>query len=420
MKPAGLKALPLSLAIFGLLIALSVESKEKSPGTRKTDLSAQPVKPVTPALTIVYLTTSLPSKTIHPFFDPEIKDLGTQGAFLGIDDNNTTGRFTGQSFTLKTVKVDDPAQLETQFKTLLQDKLSYFLIDLPVDAVLGLSRLKEAKDAILMDVANGDDRLRGQDCQSNLFFLMPSDAMRSDALAQYFGKKRWQKWFLAIGQADEDRRLAESFRHSARKFGAKIIKEAAWSFTFDDRRSPESEVPVFTQGDDYDLVLVADSQNQFADLFPYRTWQPKLVAGSAGLTAGAWHKTHEAWGALQLQNRFRDKFGRPMTEKDYLGWLATRSLGEAATRSRSTQATDLKRLLLDPSFSVAGFKGVPLSFRRWDHQLRQPVLLSAERSVVAVAPIDGYLHPENSLDTLGADAPESLCPLKHETASRSP
>jgi ABC transporter substrate binding protein (PQQ-dependent alcohol dehydrogenase system) len=271
-----------------------------------------------------------------------------------------------------------------------------------------------------MDVANPDDRLRGQDCQNNVFFMMPSDAMRYDALAQYFGKKRWQKWFVAIGQAEDDRRMAESIRHSARKFGAKIIKEATWSFTFDDRRSPESEVPVFTQGDDYDVLLVADAQNQFADLFPYRTWQPKLVAGSAGLTVGAWHKTHEAWGALQLQNRFKDKFGRPMAEKDYLGWLGARSLGEAATRSHSTNATDIKRLLLDPSFSVAGFKGVPLSFRPWDHQLRQPILLGAERSVVAVAPIEGYLHPENSLDTLGTDGPESVCPMKQKTTSQSP
>jgi ABC transporter substrate binding protein (PQQ-dependent alcohol dehydrogenase system) len=64
---------------------------------------------------------------------------------------------------------------------------------------------------------------------------------------------------------------------------------------------------------------------------------------------------------------------------------------------------------LGEQFSLAGFKGVPLSFRPWDHQLRQPVLLSTERSLVAVAPIEGYLHPKNELDTLGFDAPETAC-----------
>lgn len=420
MKLSLRKQLPLTLAICGALLTLGVESKEKNSGHRKPDTSIPAGKTALPSLTIVYLTMPPPLKANRPFFDPEIKDLGSQGAVLGIDDNNTTGRFTGQSFTLKTVIIADPSTLEAQFKNLLQDKQSYFLIDLPADAMLSLSRLPEAKDAILMDVANGDDRLRGHDCQSNVFFLMPSDSMRSDALAQYFGKKRWQKWFLAIGQSEEDQRLAESIRHSAHKFGSKIIKEANWSFTFDDRRTPESEVPVFTQGDDYDLVMIADAQNQFADLFPYRTWQPKLVAGSAGLTAGAWHKAHEAWGALQLQNRFKDKFERPMTERDYLGWLGARSLGEAATRSHSTNASEIKRLMLDPGFSIAGFKGVPLSFRPWDHQLRQPILLGAERTVVGVAPIEGYLHPENSLDTLGFDAPESHCPMKQKSTVPSP
>ena len=40
---------------------------------------------------------------------------------------------------------------------------------------------------------------------------------------------------------------------------------------------------------------------------------------------------------------------------------------------------------------------------------RQPLLLSDGQSVVAMAPVDGILHPKNALDTLGADAPEKLC-----------
>jgi len=44
-----------------------------------------------------------------------------------------------------------------------------------------------------------------------------------------------------------------------------------------------------------------------------------------------------------------------------------------------------------------------------DGQLRQPVLLSTDRSLVAVAPIEGFLHQRNELDTLGYDKMESLC-----------
>jgi hypothetical protein len=61
------------------------------------------------------------------------------------------------------------------------------------------------------------------------------------------------------------------------------------------------------------------------------------------------------------------------------------------------------------AFALQGYKGSPLSFRSWDGQLRQPVLLAAPRSLVAVAPIEGFLHPKTELDTLGYDLPESLC-----------
>jgi len=56
-----------------------------------------------------------------------------------------------------------------------------------------------------------------------------------------------------------------------------------------------------------------------------------------------------------------------------------------------------------------GYKGVVMSFRSWDGQLRQPLMLGDGQGVLALAPVDGILHPRNALDTLGADGPEKLC-----------
>jgi ABC transporter substrate binding protein (PQQ-dependent alcohol dehydrogenase system) len=360
-------------------------------------------------LTIVYLSSGPLTADTRPFFDPTPKNLGVEGSELGVDDNNTTGRFTGQRFQLKKLTFEDAEKRRDQFKALIASGQTVFVIDLPPEELLTLARLPESSEALLLDIANSDDRLRGKECLPNTFFVMPSDAMRTDALAQYFGKKRWSKWFLVRGSSESDLRFAEATRHSAKKFGSKIVKDAVWSYSFDDRRTPESEIPVFTQEEDSDVIWVADSENQFGEFFPYRTWHPRLTAGSAGLRPTAWHKAHEMWGGLQLQNRFRDKFLRPMEEKDYIAWLAIRSIGEAATRSHSTKTPELRQMLLDPSFSLAGFKGVPLSFRKWDHQMRQPILLGTDRSVVGFAPIEGYLHPTNTLDTLGYDEPESSC-----------
>lgn len=360
-------------------------------------------------LAIAYLGQATTSPPTQPFFDPVVTDRGVQGARLGVEDDNTTGRFTRQNFVLNETLLPADGDAVAAFKNLATAGHGHILLDLPANLVTQIAALPEAQTVLLYDVASRDDALRAEACRANVLHLLPSRAMRADALAQYLSKKRWQKWFLATGPGEGDKLYAEAIRRAAKKFGAKIVTDKPWEHSFDERRTPESEIPVFSQGPEYDVAIVADETGLFGDYFPYRTWQPRPVAGTQGLVPTAWHRTHEAWGALQLQNRFRQQAGRWMTEEDYGAWLAVRAIGEAATRAKSVAFDPVKNFLLGEEFTLAGFKGVPLSFRRWDHQLRQPVLLAADRSLVAVAPIEGYLHPRNALDTLGADEAESKC-----------
>jgi len=58
---------------------------------------------------------------------------------------------------------------------------------------------------------------------------------------------------------------------------------------------------------------------------------------------------------------------------------------------------------------VDGNKGPGLTFRPWDGQLRQPIMLGHGDGIVGLAPLDGVLHPTEVLDTLGTDQKESKC-----------
>ena len=98
-----------------------------------------------------------------------------------------------------------------------------------------------------------------------------------------------------------------------------------------------------------------------------------------------------------------------MRPEDYDAWLALRVLGEAATRTESTDPDVLRDYILTPEFELAGFKGQALTFRDWDGQLRQPILLGTGRMVVSVSPQDEFIHRVSPLDTLGTDRPESAC-----------
>jgi ABC transporter substrate binding protein (PQQ-dependent alcohol dehydrogenase system) len=367
-------------------------------------------KPV--SVPIAYLTQEQEAPPPLSNLDPFIKDKGLPGAELAIEDDNTTGQFTGQQFAMKAFTVPLKGDPLATFKQSISGKYRFVLVNLPEAQLLQLADLPEAKETLLFDIASTDDKLRNQDCRANVLHLLPSRAMRADALAQYLLKKRWTKLFLLQGNHDEDRWYAEAIKRAATRFGLEIVSEKNWEHTTDARRTAQSDVPVMTQADDdYDVLVVADERGEFGEYLDYRTWLPRPVAGTQGLTATSWHRTHEQWGAVQLQNRFKEKYGRWMEEIDYAGYLAARAVGEAATRAQSNELQPVKDYMLSPAFALQGYKGTPLSFRTWGGQLRQPVLLAAPRSLVAVAPIEGFLHPKTELDTLGYDQPESTCPL---------
>ena len=363
----------------------------------------------TQTVTIAYLTQEQLAPPVLSNLDPFIKDVGIGGAELAINDNNTTGQFTGQQFTLKKFIVPVEGSVSDSFNKNIAGKFNFLIVNLPADKLLEIADLPATANMLLFDVATSEDALRNQQCRRQVLHLLPSFSMRADALAQYMMKKRWTKWFLIVGTKPQDQLFAEAIKRSAKRFNMKIVAEKNWEHTYDARRSAQADVAVFTQVDDYDVLVVADVSGEFGEYLDYRTWLPRPVIGTQGLIASAWHPTHEQWGAVQIQNRFREQTGRWMQEQDYGAYLATRAIGEAATRSHSNDLIPVKNYLLGKQFALQGYKGTPLSFREWDGQLRQPVLLAAPRSLVAIAPIEGFLHPKTELDTLGYDQPETAC-----------
>jgi len=340
--------------------------------------------------------------------DPFISDKGLQGAILGIKDNNTTGAFTGQEYLLKKMIVPLGGDVLSAYKKVLEQENTLIVVNLPAEQLTKIIGLSQG-NPLLFDVATRDDLLRQKRCQKNVFHLLPSRAMRADALAQYMLKKRWRQWFLVVGPEKQDQLFAAAIKRAAKRFGSKIVAEKVWGHTHDARRTAQSEVSVFTQGVDYDVLVVADEQGLFGEYISYRTWKPRPVIGTQGLVPTSWHRTHEQWGAVQVQNRFKKQAGRWMEEEDYGAYLAVRAIGEAVTRKQSADQKIIQEYLLSDRFALQGYKGRPLSFRAWNGQLRQPVLLAAARSMVAVAPIEGFLHPVTELDTLGFDQPETQC-----------
>jgi len=347
--------------------------------------------------------------------EPVIVDDGLEGARQGIRDNTTTGRFTGQTFALVHRRLATGADPALTLRELHGQGLRLFLLNLTAPELVALADLPEARDSLLFNIAAPDDRLRVSDCRANLLHTAPSRAMRADALGQYLAWKRWTRWFLVVGPNPGDQAYAAALRRAAKRFGAKIVVEKPWTFEAGATRTDsghfneQQEANTFTQVADYDILLVADESDTFGEYLNYRTFLARPVGGTQGLIATPWSGVSEQWGATQFQRRFREQTGRFMTPVDYAAWLAVRSVGEAATRTRSADPAVLRAFLLGPDFRLAAFKGVPASFRDWNGQLRQPLLIVSPRVLVSVSPQEGFLHQFSTLDTLGYDRPETTC-----------
>ncbi|WP_316204893.1 ABC transporter substrate-binding protein [Bradyrhizobium sp. SZCCHNS3004] len=368
-------------------------------------------------IAIGYLGRATVPQTLSPVDQPAADD-GIAGARLAIEDNNTTGKFLNQRFTLLEHRVKDEED-PTQAANDLAAKTGFILADLPADALLKVADALRPRGVTLLNVGATDDRLREQDCRANVIHVAPTRSMLADGLAQYLVWKQWKRWLLVTGSHDNDKLFADALRRAATRFGAKIVEERTFEDTGGARRTDsgmtliQRQMPVFTQrAPAYDVLVAADESEVFASYLPYRTWDPRPVAGSAGLKPTSWDPAQDQWGATQLQNRFVKLASRRMSALDMQAWTAVRMIGEAASRVNSGDPKVLVDFMKGPNFSIAAFKGTRLTLRDWNLQLRQPILLSDGRMIVSVSPQEGFLHQVSELDTLGGDRPETKCKLQ--------
>ena len=365
---------------------------------------------------VVYLSKRYPEPPPLSLLEKILSDEGVQGARLAINEINQTGRFLKQHFELVEVVAKRDEDVLNLARPILAEGPALLLADLEPSDLLALADLPEAKASVIFNTRSSRDELRQQDCRANVFHLMPNWAMRADALAQYLVWKKWRRWFVVHGTTPQDLEYLAAIRRAAKKFGAKVVDERVYEFDAGSRRTDsghqqiQTQMPLLTQGAaDHDVVFVADAGEAFGDYLMFRTYEPRPVVGSQGLQAVAWHRAYEQYAGTQLQNRFEKLAGRIMMERDYTAWLGARVVGEVVTRTGKNTPQDIRARVLESDFEVAGFKGIGQSFRTWDHQMRQPMLISGPRALVSISPQEGFLHERFLTDTLGFDQPETQC-----------
>jgi len=332
--------------------------------------------------------------------------------FAGADAARRESKFVGSAigvdFQLERIEGKDAAELIEQVQSLPGSPVSFVLADLPAQVLSQVAEGLSDLPLLVLNVSAPDDTLRQASCQTNLLHVFPSYAMLSDALAQFLVSQKWREVLVLEGPLETDRQLVQAFDRSAKRYGLDTTEKRNFLLGTDPRKREQNNLALLTRGD-YDVVFVADTEGEFARGLPYRTLQPRPVVGTEGLAPLAWHWAWERHGAPQLNNRFLKRAKREQTGYDWAAWMAYKAVVEATLRVGSTDFEAVSAYLRGQDIVLDGFKGNRLSFRPWSNQLRQPILLGTHNWVIDRAPIQGFLHASNNLDTLGYDQRETLC-----------
>ena len=331
------------------------------------------------------------------------------GAEVALKEIKYHGQAANVQFALEKVEAATAADLIKQVETLQAKGVHFMLTDLPAATLTAVTSAFKGKDVVFLNVSAQEDSLRQEQCQANTFHTIPNYAMQADGLVQYLVAHKWKEVLVLQGPSETDKLLTAAFARAAKRYGVEITETRDFVLGSDPREREKNNIALLTGDADYDVVYIADSDGEFARNAAYQTLEPRPVIGSAGLNALAWTWAWDRDGAAQVQKRFEKQANRHMAAVDWAAWMAVKSVGRAVQHTNTDDFTKLRDFLSTPDNALDGTKGSASDFRPWDHQLRQPLLLSTDNWVVERAPLQGFLHQTNNLDTLGFEQRDSLC-----------
>jgi len=335
---------------------------------------------------------------------------------LALFESATLFETLGIQANIRQLDLSPENDLQQQLKDIPPSSL--IILDLPLDTMEQVAPLTDQMKLVAFNVRHSESRLRDSLCLDNLFHTIPSDRMYFDALGQFLVHRGWRKVLVVQGTSKLDSERAISLVESLEKFGASIVDQRTFTLSHHPDDRDKNRPDFLTGGVSYDVVAVIDSQKDYGRYLQYSTRSARPVVGDVGLTPTSWHFSLERYGAPQLNERYR-QFKKneilgsqvAMTDAEFAAWSAVKLISNSLNSRQVGANLDLASVLQDPASQVDLYKGTRGSIRQWNHQLRQPILLSTSEAVIAVAPMPKFLHPKHYVDTLGLDETQSECQL---------
>lgn len=327
-----------------------------------------------------------------------VGEAARMGLTLAAEDAGQNGALLGWTPELVIANAPGPeAAARAARRLIATEDVSVLIGGYSAEEAEALAAVAEEAGVLFLNAGASADSLR-QACRAMTFHVEPSAAMYLDALLGWFVRAGFRRWHFVAddsleGAARLDRaRAALDDRH----WGAEVTGTSR-ILQDDDRSIAPALARIAAEKPDVTLLLT-DWRSQLDVLSRYeaagltapitgfpepaaqmrdfylRSHEAAPVAGG-GRRAAAWEATLDAYGARELNARFNGRWGRPMDPAAWSAYMAVKIAFEAAMLTGSTQGRDLAAHLASPAGVFDVSKGIGVTFRPWDHQLRQSLYL---------------------------------------------
>ncbi|MGY9011646.1 MAG: hypothetical protein ACKVLN_05495 [Rhodobacterales bacterium] len=339
-----------------------------------------------------------------------------RGITVGLLENKVKLRAKQASIDFVEITTEDVEDSIGKITALVPDGAAV-LLDLPDTEMRAVIAGLAGREIALLNIRSTAMALREANCQRNLFHVIPSRRMYTDSIAQFLAVRNWRRVLLLVGTHENDLSQARAYEASFEKFQIKLADRRPFSLSNNPRDRDMNNLKLLTGDAKYDVIVIADEIGEYSRYVPYNTFLPRPVIGGSGLAARAWHWSWERYGAPQLNQRFdrraknliSDNKNRHMNDVDWAAWAAVKLIATSLPAASPDRRVNLLKALRNPGLAVDIYKGSRGSIRGWNHQLRQPILIATQDAVIGKLPDMKFLHPYHYEDTLGIDAPQSVC-----------
>jgi ABC-type branched-subunit amino acid transport system substrate-binding protein len=370
--------------------------------------------------------------------DAEMASYAIMGAQLGTEEADITAGMFGTKVELIIEDGVTPANMLALVRKLsAREHLTAIIAALDDPTTASLSAFTQQERLVCLNTTARGGDLRGEKCHRSTFHVEPDLAMYTYAMGQWLLQNNRKRWYSIVSEAG----FGPEVSHRSRRFlqqhgGADLGRSVITSGQADYQdvlahlgaAEPEAVVVALT-GDELRHFLeqyrISGLQTLLAGipLDMIALWQASLES-LQGVWVTSWYHGLERFSARELNRRFYRRFEKPAEGFAWTNWAAVKLVMEGVLRSASTEASALVSYLESaPPFD--GHKGRSLTFRDWNHQLRQPLYVFKVREDKPENPWDrlqliGELPPPAApsqlvvevLDTLGEPPTESLCRLE--------